>query len=114
MVPYGCRDAISMANGRTLKAMMKIETKRAGGQLILQVEGRLAGAFVPELERCWLAARSEQPDRKISLDLKSVLCVDFAGRRLLQSMYDGGVIFLGAGIATQDILDQLTARADRS
>jgi anti-anti-sigma regulatory factor len=92
--------------------MMKIETKTADGQLIFQVEGRLAGAFVPELERCWLAARAEQPSRKISLDLKSVICVDFAGRRLLQSMHDAGVDFLGAGIATQDILDQLTTRAD--
>jgi len=92
--------------------MMKIETKTAHGQLILQVEGRLAGACVPELERCWLAARAEQPDRKISLDLKSVLCVDLAGRRLLQSMHDAGVDFFGARMATQDILDQITLRAD--
>ncbi len=92
--------------------MMKIETKDDRGQLILQVEGRLAGACVPELERCWLGARAKQPDRKISLDLKSVLCVDLAGRRLLQCMHDAGVNFVGAGMATQDILDQLTLRAD--
>ncbi len=86
---------------------MKIETKDFTGRLILQVEGRLAGVFVPELERCWQSARTEQPGRKISLDLKSVTCVDLAGRRLLQSMLDEGVDFFGAGMATQDILDQL-------
>jgi len=91
---------------------MKIETKDVSGQLILQVEGRLAGAFVPELERCWRTARAEQPNRKISLDLKSVTCVDVAGRRLLQSMHDAGVDFLGARLATQDILDQLTTPCD--
>jgi anti-anti-sigma regulatory factor len=87
--------------------MMKIQTKERDGQLILQVEGRLAGAFVPELERCWQAARARQPDRKISVDLKNVTCIDRAGRRLLQSMHAGGVVFLRAGLAVQDILQQV-------
>ena len=112
---YGIRwEAEHCSGGRTISSrlMMKIETKHARGQLILQVEGRLAGAFVPELERCWQAARAAQPDRKISLDLKSVTCVDVAGRQLLQSMHDGGVDFRGAKMATQDILDQLTTPCD--
>ena len=43
------------------KPMMKIQMKELDGQLILQVEGRLAGAFVPELEDCWQGARANQP-----------------------------------------------------
>jgi len=93
--------------------MMKIDTRNAGGRLVIQVEGRLIGAYVPELERCWQAARAERPDRAILLDLKNVTCVDWGGRRLLQSMHDGGVEFVGAGLATQDILDQLTPPAAR-
>ena len=87
--------------------MIKIETRELGDQLILQVEGRLAGAFVPELEGCWLAARVSQPNRKISVDLKSVTCVDRAGRYLLQLMHSNGVEFLRAGLAVQDILEQV-------
>jgi anti-anti-sigma regulatory factor len=87
--------------------MMIIQTKEVDGQLILQVEGRLAGAFVPELENCWQIARAGQPGRKISVDLKSVTCVDRAGRYLLQLMHSNGVGFLRAGLAIQDILEQV-------
>jgi anti-anti-sigma regulatory factor len=87
--------------------MMKIQMKELDGQLVLQVEGRLAGAFVPELENCWKAARASQPGRKISVDLKNVTCVDRAGRYLLQLMHGNGVGFLRAGLAIQDILEQI-------
>ena len=87
--------------------MMKIQVKELDDQLILQVEGRLAGAFVPELENCWQAARANQPGRKISVDLKSVTCIDRNGRYLLQSMHNHGVGFLRAGLAVQDILEQV-------
>ena len=86
---------------------MKIQMKEVDDQLVLQVEGRLAGAFVPELENCWQTARADQPGRKISVDLKSVTCVDRAGRHLLQSMHSNGVGFLRAGLAIQDILEQV-------
>src|SRR5260370_33683975 len=87
--------------------MMKIQMRDLDDQLILQVEGRLAGAFVPELETCWRAARANQPNRKISVDLKSVTCGDRAGRYLLQLMHSNGVGFLKAGLAIQDILEQV-------
>jgi len=87
--------------------MMKIQVKELDDQLILQVEGRLAGAFVPELELSWQAARASQPNRRISVDLKSVTCIDRAGRYLLQFMHTNGVGFLRAGLAIQDILEQV-------
>jgi anti-anti-sigma regulatory factor len=87
--------------------MMKIQARELDDQLILEVEGRLSGAFVPELENCWQTARASQPRRKISLDLKSVICIDRAGRRLLESMHSDGVSFLRGGLAVQDILEQV-------
>jgi anti-anti-sigma regulatory factor len=87
--------------------MMKIQTMDRDGRLILQVEGRLAGAFVPELEKCWQTARAHRPNRKISVDLKSVTCIDRAGRYLLQSMHSNGVGFERGGLAIQDILEQV-------
>ena len=44
--------------------MMKIETRELAEQVVLQVEGRLAGAFVPELENCWQLARASRPGRR--------------------------------------------------
>jgi anti-anti-sigma regulatory factor len=91
--------------------MIRIQMNELDGQLILQVEGRLAGAFELELLKdCWQGAYSKHPDRKISVDLKSVTCIDQAGRRLLQSMHGNGVGFIGAGLATQDILEQVMER----
>jgi anti-anti-sigma regulatory factor len=87
--------------------MMRIETTDRDGHLILQVEGRLAGAFVPALEKCWQNARAGRPNRQISLDLKCVTCIDRAGRSLLQAMYSHGVGFERAGLAIQDILEQV-------
>ena len=87
--------------------MMKIEVNDLGDRLILEVEGRLAGVFVPELEQCWRGALAIQPNRKVLVDLKHVTCVDRAGRCLLQSMSRGGVQFLRAGIAIQDILEEI-------
>ena len=87
--------------------MMKIQVSELGDQLILEVEGRLAGVFVPELEQCWRSALAIRPDRMVLVDLKHVTCVDRAGRSLLQSMHCGGVLFLRAGIAIQDILEQI-------
>ena len=87
--------------------MMKIEIREAGDQVVLQVEGRLAGAFAGELESCWHATRDAHPERKISVDLKNVTCVDRAGRYLLQMMHRNGVPFLRAGMAVQDILEQI-------
>jgi anti-anti-sigma regulatory factor len=92
--------------------MIKIQLKELDRELILQVEGRLAGAFVPELESCWQAARVHHPNRKISVDLKNVTCIDQAGRYLLQLMHGKGVGFLRAGLAIQDILEQVMERPE--
>jgi len=87
--------------------MMKIQAQELDGQLILQIEGRLAGAFVAELEHSWQAARADHPGRPVSVDLKSVTCIDRAGRYLLHLMHRNGVGFLHAGLAVQDILEQI-------
>jgi anti-anti-sigma regulatory factor len=87
--------------------MMKIQVNEHRDQLILEVEGRLAGLFVPVLEQCWRSALAIRPEKPILVDLKHVTCVDRAGRSLLQSMHCGGVLFLRAGIAIQDILEQI-------
>jgi len=86
---------------------MKIQVNETGEQVILQIEGRLAGPFVAALEDCWLSARASSADRRICVDLKSVTCVDRAGRKLLQAMHGSGAQFLRAGLAIQDIVEEI-------
>ena len=85
--------------------MMKIETRELEDRLILNVQGRLSGAYVPELEASWQRARRDRPDRKVSLDLTLVTCVDLAGRYLIQLMCNEGVDVSGASLALRDMLE---------
>lgn len=87
--------------------MMKIEIQETSDSVILMVEGRLAGACASELENCWNVARAAHPQSAISVDLKNVTCVDRTGRNLLHAMHRAGVPFLRAGLAIQDILEQI-------
>jgi anti-anti-sigma regulatory factor len=86
--------------------MMKIQVSEHDDRMVLQVEGRLAGAFVLELETCWHAARRGRPDEKISVDLQGVTCIDRSGRYLLQLMHTKGVALVRKGLAVQEILEQ--------
>jgi anti-anti-sigma regulatory factor len=87
--------------------MMKIQVNEEGEQVILQIEGRLAGPFVAALEDCWRSTRASTADRRICVDLKNVTCIDRAARKLLQAMHGSGVQFLRAGMAIQDIVEEI-------
>jgi len=90
---------------------MKIQIDELDGRVTLQVEGRLTGAWVPELEDCWHAAITGHPERKISVDLSGVTCVDQAGQYLLRLMRRDGVILTGAGLAIRETLNELTGNS---
>ena len=87
--------------------MIKIQALESETGVVIYLQGRLAGPFVPELESCWRAERAKKQAQSISIDLKEVTCVDRAGRALLRSMHADGVGFIRAGMATRDILEQI-------
>jgi hypothetical protein len=87
--------------------MLKITLHDATGQPCLELEGRLAGAWVCELEHCWHTARASRPNRKLAVDLTGVTFIDQAGRYLLQLMHRDGVRLVGSGLMMQDILDHI-------
>jgi anti-anti-sigma regulatory factor len=84
--------------------MLKITLHDATGQPCLELEGRLAGAWVCELEHCWHSARASHPNRTLAVDLTGVTFIDQAGRYLLQLMHRDGVGLVGSGLMLQDIL----------
>jgi len=103
-MPIGAETALPLA---VRKPMMKIQTQESDGEVLFTIEGRLAGAFVPELDGCWQAARRDRPECAVAVDVKSVTCIDRAGRLLLERMHTSGVRFRRAGLAIQDILEQV-------
>jgi hypothetical protein len=88
--------------------MLKITIHDANGPLRLQLEGRLAGAWVYELERCWHTAKASHPHRQLAVDLTSVTFLDQAGRYLLQLLHRDGVRLVGSGLLWQNILEHIT------
>ena len=87
--------------------MLKITLHNATGQPCLELEGRLAGAWVCELEHCWRTAKASQPTRTLAVDLTGVTFIDQAGRYLLQWMHRDGVRLVGSGLLLQDLLEHL-------
>jgi len=88
--------------------MLKITIHEANGPLRLELEGRLAGAWVYELEHCWHTAKASHPNRTLAVDLTSVTFLDQAGRYLLQLLHRDGVRLVGSGLLWQNILEHIT------
>ena len=92
--------------------MLKITIHDAKGPLRLQLEGRLAGAWVYELEHCWHTAKASHPNRTLAVDLTGVTFLDQAGRYLLQLLHRDGVRLVGSGLLWQDILEHVTGSTE--
>ncbi len=92
--------------------MLKITLHDTADQLRIELEGRLAGAWVCELEHCWYTAKACHRDRTLSVDLTDVIFIDQAGRYLLQLMHRDGVHLVASALMRQDILDHITGTTD--
>jgi len=87
--------------------MLKITVHDTAGHLRIELAGRLAGAWVRELEQCWLTAKASYPHRSLTLDLTSVTFIDQAGRYLLQLMHRDSVSFTTSSLMWQDLIDHI-------
>jgi hypothetical protein len=88
--------------------MIKIEIRESGAEMTFQVEGRLAGAFVSELEQCWRASEKRRRISRVTIDLRSVTGVDAAGRYLLLFLIRDGATFIGPPLLMHDILEGIS------
>jgi ABC-type transporter Mla MlaB component len=65
--------------------MLKITTQTGATGTIFELEGKLAGPWVQELEGCW--QRLVIQDQLIRVVLKAVTFIDSEGRKLLAEMH---------------------------
>jgi ABC-type transporter Mla MlaB component len=78
------------------------------------LEGRLAGAWVDELARCWTGLTAVRDARSVRVDLEAVTFIDAAGKALLRRMHERGAALLASGCMTRAILAEIkTAPCER-
>jgi anti-anti-sigma regulatory factor len=85
--------------------MLRITTHNRETEMRLVVEGKLAGPWVAELERCWQTAISAQACSPILVDLTAVSYVDAEGKELLTRMRRNGAELLVTGLMNKAIFD---------
>jgi anti-anti-sigma regulatory factor len=89
--------------------VLRITTRTNEEGLVLELEGRLSGPWVPELEATWRAARSTHPNASIRVNLCEVDVVDDAGRYLLALMHESGAQLVGRGCAMSELIREITS-----
>jgi len=77
----------------------------------MQLEGKLASAWVLEAENVWRSAPAG--GRRIEVDLTDVTAVDEAGERLLQAMNQAGARLIAEGVAMKALVGEITGAASR-
>ena len=85
--------------------MLKITTQKNTSGTTLKLEGKLAGLWVPELERCW--QRAVAADEPVKVMLKAVTFIDDAGRGLLAEIHRNGAELVGEGCMTEAIVAEI-------
>jgi len=85
--------------------MLKITTQTDGATTIFELEGKLAGPWVQEVENCWHRAVTD--DWQVTVLLKAVTFIDGAGRKLLADMHRQGAELVAEGCMTKAIVGEI-------
>jgi anti-anti-sigma regulatory factor len=88
--------------------MLRITVHNNPGALTVQLEGRLAGPWVREVEECWQSTRASQRKPVLRLDLTGVTSIDAAGKAFLATRHSEGAEFLARGCLIRAVVAEIT------
>jgi hypothetical protein len=91
--------------------MLRITTYTSDDELVMKLEGCLAGPWVHELDTCWRDAASRPGVRPMRVDLTGVCHVDAPGRELMTLMYHAGARFVTRGCVMPEIVREISQSA---
>jgi hypothetical protein len=74
---------------------------------MFQLEGRLSGPWIDELDKCWRRVRTGESKSVVRIDLTDVSFVDDAGKAYLAAMHREGVEFVTADCLTKGIVAEI-------
>jgi hypothetical protein len=86
--------------------MLKITIHNFQGRTRVELEGRVAGAWVDELNQAWRQLQGVD-NPAIVVSLCQVTYVDADGKRLLSDMCKAGVNFEASGCLTRWLVEEL-------
>jgi ABC-type transporter Mla MlaB component len=90
--------------------MLRISVQTEGNVTALELEGKLSGPWVAELESCWRAAMAKAAGALIRVHLRAVSYIDAAGKELLAEMHRQGVELLASGCMTRAIVAEIKGK----
>jgi hypothetical protein len=88
--------------------MLRITTHEKPESLTIQLEGKLAGPWVQELDKCWLNCGAREGKTFIRFDLTGLTFVDAAGKEFLAARYGEGAELVAAGCLMKAIVAEVT------
>jgi anti-anti-sigma regulatory factor len=90
--------------------MLRITVIEDPKYLTLQLEGRLSGPWVHELEASWQKSVADRTASDVRIDLEDVTFVDGAGKALLAAIHNQGAKLVASCCLTKGIVADI-ARA---
>ena len=90
--------------------MLRITVHDTPQAITFQLEGRLAGPWLRELEACWQGTLARQRRPIVRVDLLGVTFIDSAGKDCLAALHREGAEFVAPDCLTKAIVDELTLR----
>ena len=98
---------LAIPYGRGRESMLKISTVTNAESTALRLEGRLAGPWVQELERCWDSTVATAMNHPLTVDLSAVTYVDSDGKDLLRKIHQRGAKLVASGCLTSCIVNEI-------
>ena len=88
--------------------MLRITVHDNPKRLTFQLEGRLAGPWVREVEECRQRTLTGRRGMAVRFDLAGVTFIDAAGKAYLAAMHRHGAEFVAADCLTKAIVAEIT------
>ena len=93
--------------GNFWSAMLRITIENNQITKCFIIEGRLEGAYVIELEKCWQTIINTEPNCPLLVNLTYLTFIDASGKQLLTRMHRGGAKLLACGVMTRKIVEEI-------
>src|SRR5437867_2249798 len=88
--------------------MLRITVHEGPRALTFQLEGRLAGPWVRELEECWQSTLAGRRKPILRVDLTGVTFIDAAGQDCLAALHRQGAEFVAADCLMKAVVEEIT------
>lgn len=92
--------------------MLKITAYTDSATTVFELEGKLAGPWVEELDGCWRRS-TEASDRPVRVILAKVTFIDGKGRTLLREMHRLGAELAAEGCMNRAIVDEIACHKEQ-